>query len=418
MSLPRVAVVFDRGAASPVEIRRAAREVCRPVFAFDPTQPHAVAAREVLEELGEVRPLDGDDGAAAEQLRRDGVEGIVTFSEGSLGRTARLAELLGLPHHPVALLPRLTSKSAQRAALDAGGLPQVRWRLLWRPDDVPEAVAAVGLPAVLKPDVGSGSRHTYRVTSEQECRELLPAVTACGGPAIIEEVLHGDPAWSGGPWGDYVSVESVTVAGAGGHAAIVGKLPLAEPYRETGMFAPFLADPSLCAEIERTATAALHAIGVRWGVTHTEIKLTPDGPRVIEVNGRLGGHVADIVHRAGGPDLVRLALQAALGRSAPITGLPGDRVAFQYFLAAPVGVHRIRSIAGLAEVRQMTEVSSLVVGVPPGSVVDHREGTGSGLAVVGGEVADHAALARLMATLRDQLVVDAEPVALDTAVVR
>ena len=63
------------------------------------------------------------------------------------------------------------------------------------------------------------------------------------------------------------------------------------------------------------ATAALRALGVRTGGFHTEIKLTPDGPRVIEVNGRLGGGVPEMLLQASGESLMRLSMRVALGEA-------------------------------------------------------------------------------------------------------
>ena len=61
------------------------------------------------------------------------------------------------------------------------------------------------------------------------------------------------------------------------------------------------------------ATAALHALGVRTGGFHTEIKLTPDGPRVIEVNGRIGGGVPEMLFEASGVSIFNLSMRVALG---------------------------------------------------------------------------------------------------------
>ena len=60
--------------------------------------------------------------------------------------------------------------------------------------------------------------------------------------------------------------------------------------------------------VRLVATAAIHALGITIGVTHTEVKLTPDGPKIIEVNGRLGGSVAPLLARSAGFDAIRMQL--------------------------------------------------------------------------------------------------------------
>ena len=44
----------------------------------------------------------------------------------------------------------------------------------------------------------------------------------------------------------------------------------------------------------------IEALGVSTGCLHTEVKFTPDGPEIIEVNGRVGGGVPEMLERAAG----------------------------------------------------------------------------------------------------------------------
>ena len=90
------------------------------------------------------------------------------------------------------------------------------------------------------------------------------------------------------------------------------------PAEKTGQFVPATLSPALAAEVTALTGSALDALGVRDGVTHTEVKLTRAGPRIIEVNGRLGGYVGDIVRRASGYDLLRAAIQVAVRRPVPV----------------------------------------------------------------------------------------------------
>jgi hypothetical protein len=101
----------------------------------------------------------------------------------------------------------------------------VRCCPLHRPEDWPDAVAAVGLPAIIKPVRGEGSRHTY--ADADGAARLLPQVFAAAraddgsdGPAfVVEELLRGTP---GLPFGDYVSVESLCEPDAVTHLALTG----------------------------------------------------------------------------------------------------------------------------------------------------------------------------------------------------
>ena len=60
------------------------------------------------------------------------------------------------------------------------------------------------------------------------------------------------------------------------------------------------------------AERAARALGVDVGCLHTEIKLTIDGPRVIEVNGRLGGGIPEMLELASGVSLFNVAARVAV----------------------------------------------------------------------------------------------------------
>ena len=68
------------------------------------------------------------------------------------------------------------------------------------------------------------------------------------------------------------------------------------------------------------AARCLEALGVRSRVTHTELKLSPAGIELIEVNGRTAGYLAKLLQAAGGEDLIRCALMLAAGQAPRPTG--------------------------------------------------------------------------------------------------
>jgi len=85
---------------------------------------------------------------------------------------------------------------------------------------------------------------------------------------------------------------------------------------------PLLAD----AELVATLAVAHRAIGFRYGVTHTEVKLTTRGPVIVEINGRLGGDLIPLLGRyATGIEPGAVAVELALGRPPRITRGSGGR---------------------------------------------------------------------------------------------
>ena len=254
---------------------------------------------------------------------------------------------------------RLTDKYTQRARA-ARGRP-ARAGLLARSRATRcgrwEALAReASFPAVLKPRRGEGSRDTVRVDSLQELRGDGRADARRGRSAppelVLEEYLRDRPEAAGQRFADYVSVESVVSGGRISHLAITGRFPPAEPFRETGFFIPCAFDQAQCAAIADVATAAVQAIGIDIGALHTEVKLTPEGPRVIEVNGRIGGGVPEMLADATG---VRAAADRHARGSRRVdrvrahAGVRADRL--PVVCSGAPGMKTIRDVDGLEQLR-------------------------------------------------------------------
>lgn len=317
----------------------------------------------LLREIGEVILVEDGVAGTADRLAASRPEAILTFSDDVMVLTAELASLLGLPFHSPATAVRLTDKAAQRARLAECGVDEVRSATLRSAADWPAAAARVGLPAVLKPLQGSGSRDTYLIHSTEQGRDLAERLLGAGGAYVLEEYLVGRPC---DPFGDFVSVESIVSDGRVQHLAITGKLPMAPPFREVGHCWPSALGADEQRAVRELVGRAVLALGVRRGLTHTEIKLTPAGPRIIEVNGRLGGFINDFARNAFRIDLIDIAGRLALGLPLPPAPAPLDRVYFQYLNLTPTSAFTLLAATGGREVRKLPGITSFRSLIEPG----------------------------------------------------
>ncbi|MEU6556261.1 hypothetical protein ABZ915_39330 [Streptomyces sp. NPDC046915] len=353
----RVAVLYDLGSAAPMEIVHGVGEAADPVFVIGDSA-HARQMLPVLAEFCPVTLWEGPTRTAAALRATGPVHGMVTFSERMLRPGSELAAELGLPFHSVDTAVRLTDKDAQRRALLAAGVGSARSRRISHAGQYAAAVAEVGVPAVVKPTVGEGSRDTYRIDEVEHGRTLVTRLLPEAGSGVsyqLEELLVGRES---GPFGDYVSVESLVVDKEPRHFAVSGKFPLVAPFRETGQFWPAPLPAAERAEVEALVDAALAALGVTCGLTHTEVKLTPRGPRIIEVNGRVGGFINELARRLLGVDLMSVAAAASTGAGiAPLPAVqPG--VHYQFSSLAPPYTQTVRGIEGVGAARKEPGVSS------------------------------------------------------------
>jgi biotin carboxylase len=408
---PRLAVVYGHRSLDVMQIREGARDWCDLVWLVDREDPSVAKVRPILRKFGEVVDALGDPPQqAAEALRAHSPDGLATFYDTGMERVAEVARELGLPFQSAEVARRLEDKLFQREALRSAGLPTPAAVALPEGADretVERLGASIGYPAVLKPRRASGSWHTFSVQSVGALGELWDQLAADEPEALLlEEYLPDGPGMPGGFEADYVSVETIVEAGRMTHLAITGRFPVAPPFRETGFFIPATIAPEQQAEVLDLAGAALRALGLEVGSAHTEIKLTAEGLRVIEVNGRIGGGVPDMLRLAAGVDIVKLAMRAALGLPTEVDGLPAaSGVAYRFFYQPPSSARRLTSIGGLERLKLLPGVESLYLHHPPGTEIDARHGTRSYLFAVVGSAADYAGVRAVEEFLRTGITV-------------
>jgi biotin carboxylase len=392
-----------------MQICAGARDWCDLVWLVDGDDPSVTRVRPILRKFGVVVDALGESPRkAAEALRGHSPDGLATFYDTGMERVAAIARELQLPFHTAEAARRLEDKLYQREAFRSAGLPTPATVALpagAHRETVERLGRSISYPAVLKPRRASGSWHTFPVGSVRALGELWDELAA-GGPEalLIEEYLPDGPGMPEGFEADYVSVETIVEAGRMTHLAITGRFPLAPPFRETGFFIPATIAPRQRGEILDLAGAALRALGLEVGSAHTEIKLTAEGPRVIEVNGRIGGGVPDMLRLAAGVDIVKLAMRAALSLPTEVGVLPATSgVAYRFFYQPPSSARRLASIDGLHRLKLLPGVESINLHHPPGTEIDARHGTRSYLFAVVGSAPDHEGVRAVDEFLRTQI---------------
>ena len=272
-----------------------------------------------MQRLGPVIDISSaDPDAAAATLAERGIDGVVAFRDELLPITAALAQRLNLPGHSPETAERLTNKFRQRQALADAGVAQPRFCHLpagLSAAALDRAAASISYPAVLKPTQGAASRGVTWVASEAEVADSYRVEVE----HVLEEYMPDDPSRDQ-RFGSYVSVESAVSAGEASHLAVSGRFPLNDAFRENGSFIPAALDGETTTGVLELAAAAIRALGVSDACLHIEIKLTSEGPKIIEVNGRVGGGPPVVLDSISEVNLLRVAAEIALGLPAAIRG--------------------------------------------------------------------------------------------------
>lgn len=262
---------------------------------------------------------------AAKLHARDPIAGVLCWDEVRIHATAFIARELGLRNGDPDVVWRLRDKGKTRAALDAAGVPQPRSIAVKTVEEAVAAAAEVGYPAILKPRGLGASLGVVKVHDESEVRANFgftesarapePVVFDTDQPVLVEQFVSGEE----------ISVDSVVRDGRVTPLFIGRKVVGYPPYaEEVGHFVdaddPLLTDPVLLKALRDTHDA----LGFTDGITHSEYMLTADGPKVIEVNGRLGGDMIPYLGLlATGIDPGLVAAGAATGR--PVDVEPAHR---------------------------------------------------------------------------------------------
>ncbi|MCP9232822.1 acetyl-CoA carboxylase biotin carboxylase subunit family protein [Mesorhizobium sp. LMG 17147] len=235
------------------------------------------------------------------------IAGITAGLESVYATVGKLCRYFDLPGPNPASIERCCDKFTQRQLLGEASVPIPDYRLAANAAEVERAAAEIGLPAVLKPAVGSGSigvrlcrnadelaEHTTHLLGERQMWRSSPRI-------LVEEFAQG-PLYSADIMGNELIGICAAEFGLPPHFVFRGYTHPAQLTYE---------------EHERIANVSLscsQALGLGWGPWFVELRWTKRGPVVIEVNPRLAG-VPDprLVQLAYGVDMVTEHIKIAIG---------------------------------------------------------------------------------------------------------
>jgi hypothetical protein len=399
--LPRVVVVYGATSFNPMVLAEAAGQVpCRLIWVVDGSDLVMAPLVRLLRRLGDVVDSDGlDVQAIARVLLPLAPGGITTFSEAYMPLTAALARELSLVYHSESTAKRLADKYEQRIALCSAEVPGPGiWMVPTNLGTEPEFVAQLNFPVVVKPRTGTGSLATARADDAQELSDLLVRFTGIEGGLVVEEYLPGRDGT--GPFADDVAVELMLQRGRAFRLATTGKFKHAPPFRGRGCFLPSHVDRSTEGEVFAAAEAAVFALGITDGFVNVDVKFTPEGPRVVEVNGRLGGNVQLLMELAGGPAILPWVFRLALGQDLSVEPALTEildrsfpMVGYFAWVQSPMSATSLAGVEGIDDVAALPHVSSVVRNQRLGDPIDWVNGGRFNVCEVFGSVKDYEDLA-------------------------
>ncbi|HEY2746256.1 MAG TPA: ATP-grasp domain-containing protein [Polyangia bacterium] len=305
-------------------------------------------------------------------------DAIVATDDPTADIAARASARLGLRGNSVGAATTARNKRLMREALRAAGVAHPRFAAFDAADEsarVWQELAAAGwrFPVVVKPLLCSASRGVIRADGEdsfaaawRRLHALLqtPALRAVEDPdgqrVLVEAFVPGAE----------VALEGLLRDGALTSLALFDKPdPLDGPFfEETIYVTPSRHAAELQRAVEATTARACAAIGLCEGPIHGELRLSPDGPVVIEVAARsIGGLCARTLRFGlGAASLEELVIASALGRE--LGSLAQTGAAGVMMIPIPAG-GVLGEVRGVEAARAVPLVEDVQVTAKPGEVL-------------------------------------------------
>jgi argininosuccinate lyase len=248
--------------------------------------------------------------ACRDLIKERELAGITSTSEYYMEIAGEVAGRLARPGPDPQAIRACRNKHAQRIRLRQAGVSIPKFISVDSTEAAVEAAESLGLPVVLKPVSGSGSvgvkmcecldevqSHASLLLGQKQNERGLPLP----GLILVEEMVSG-PEYS-------VEVFGKRVIGI--TQKHLGPLP---HFVEVGHDFPATLPDETESAINNTVVRALGAVGLGWGPSHCELRVTGGGVKIIEINPRLaGGYIPELVRLAFGIDMIAETIKLVVG---------------------------------------------------------------------------------------------------------
>lgn len=238
-----------------------------------------------------------------------GVDGICTIASDLAAITVNyVAENMGLTGNSMACTLVSTNKHEMRKCFAENNCPSPKSLKVTSVEELD--LENLEFPVIVKPVDRSGSRGITKVEKAEDLAEAIERSKSHGFEkcALVEEYATGQ---------EY-SVEFVSWEGKHTFLALTKKFTTGAPdFIETGHVEPAPVDTDTLEKVKAVVTHALDSLGIRYGASHSELKISESGViRIIEIGGRMGGDNigSALVQLSTGYDFLDAVVDVAMGQ--------------------------------------------------------------------------------------------------------
>ncbi len=326
--------------------------------------------------------------AVVEAAKKHRVNGVMTLaSDMPMRSVAAVAKELGLVGITDDTALKATNKAVMRQALAEANVPVPKFFKVSCKAEYDVAVSNFSAPFIVKLADNSGSRGIFKISDLSDKKQIEDAYKyskqySRNGDVVVEEYMCGPE----------VSVETLTVDGKCHVIQITDKITTGAPhFVEMGHTQPTRLPRNIPEKIAEVAIAANKAIGITNGPSHTEIIVTSEGPKVVELGARLGGDciTTHLVPLSTGVDMVECCIKVALGERPDIEPKFHKGAAIRYFEQTAGVVKQINGIEDALKIPGVKQIS-IVHGVGKQITEIENSAARMGFVITQGADADEA----------------------------
>ena len=351
---------------------------------YGSTESDRAMMRLAVDEVLQSDTRDSGGVLTALEGREDRADYVGAFSalDYFMPMAAVVARAFGLPGADPRAVEAARNKVAMRAITDAAGVPTPPHRAVRTARELEAALRDIGLPVIVKPPADAAG------IGVRLCFDELEAVSHFESLASRDSNMRGQKLDGGVLVEKYLIGMDVGIdmIDTGPERVLLG---LTDEYTtgaplfiENGETFPSVLPRAVQKECVAVAEAALDALGFHFGASHVEVKITADGPVLIEVNPRMGGGgIPEMIELATGVPAVRELLRLHVGGRPDLVPTVALGAASKSVIADKVGSFHHFNGADLAERHPGFHkfVAFASAGTPIDEAVDDRADLGYAL---------------------------------------
>ncbi|MFN0602901.1 ATP-grasp domain-containing protein [Facklamia hominis] len=336
--------------------------------------------------------------------KKHNIDGIITVaSDQPINTVAYVGEALGLNAISIDSAKMATNKFLMREQLSKTITAIPEYYFCASFEEFKKSVQALLNKygkCIVKPVDSSGSRGVELVdrTNSNNLQNIYNYVKneSRTGALIIEGFMEGNE----------ISVETFSENGKVNFIQITDKITTGPPhFVEMGHIQPANLTTDDISKIKSLVIDALKALNINFGPSHTEIMMTKNGPKIIEIGARLGGDyiTSDLVPLSTGVDLTKAVIDGALDREVDLTVKKQDASAVLFFKSKK-GI--INNIVGISILEKMSEVQSFKFYYKNGDYVTDTTSSSSRLGHIIFKGKSYDEMLELMNRIRNLIKID------------